>query len=83
MRRVLLILLLGTTLFTSGCYFTAGFSRTAPKTTVCNINPGYDVTHYRPAYADGGANPNVCGSAGSDCSRAGYCCPGGLCGESL
>jgi len=82
MRYLLPLSLLLMTLFASGCFFTAGFSREHPyKTTICNSGSGYSVTHYRPAYVDGGQAASQCG--GGDCARPGYCCPDGLCGDAL
>lgn len=81
MKYLLLIVVLLLMLFASGCHFTMGFSRAAPHTKVCNVYPAYNVTHYRPAYVDGGQLPPNCGSA--DCARPGYCCPGGQCEDSL
>lgn len=83
MNRILLLALLTTTFFASGCYFTAGFSRTAPhQTTICNTGPGYSVTHYRSGYGDAGNAAAGHGGSG-DCSRPGYCCPDGLCDHAL
>ncbi len=83
MNKILLFALLTMMLFASGCYFTAGFSRTPPQQiSVCNTGPGYSVTHYRSGYGDSG-NAAASHGSGTDRSRPGYCCPDGLCDNAL